>query len=70
MEASGTYAADAEYFEQAGSFFRTLGALVYTELTQADIDNLAKMDFLGMAQDMEPGDLELTDTVTLVYGIE
>ena len=46
----------AEYFAQAGAFFRTLGALMYTELTQGEIDNLAAMNLLAMRADMPEGD--------------
>ena len=46
----------AEYYAQAGAFFRTLGALVYTELTQGEIDNLAAMNLLAARADMPEGD--------------
>lgn len=47
----------AEYFAQAGAFFRTLGALVYTELTQEEIDRLIAMDLLTARKGLPEGDL-------------
>ena len=47
----------AEYFAQAGGFFRTLGALVYTELTQEEINNLAAMNLLAARKEFPEGDM-------------
>ena len=47
----------AEYQAQAGGFFRTLGALVYTELTQGEIDNLAAMNLLAARKGLPEGDM-------------
>lgn len=57
MQTPEENAVDAQYFAQAGAFFRTLGALVYTELSQEEIDNLAAMDFSAMAKELDAGEL-------------
>ena len=47
----------AAYFAETSAFFRALGAVVYTELTQDEIESLAHQGYLEQGRRMDEGEI-------------